>query len=493
MKNQEVLIYLDCPKEIPSKNPFFLQGWIISHVEIHEIWLINASKKIALEFMERPDVIKVHPSYPYVKGFKGTVDVSVMPENAIKLGYRLESGEFSHTILLNNPAPKIAEKAWKTDTFIYLEQPLNLPTEKQFIIQGWIVSYADIRKVWLPNAPKTPLKLVTRPDVLENIYHNYAYAKGFIGEVDHSLLEGNTITLHYQLEEGKFTYPIILSNLYPLTDMQKAEKFNRIIPHLICPNCKTVFTEQQLRKECFSCVNCGNIFENNGQNFNFLTEELKKQFKVVDTSNVSANQYNSIITYYIRQYADGLILDCGAGKKHSDYPNVINFEIVPYSSTDILGVGEILPFQDNTFDAVFSFAVLEHVSDPFRCAKEIARVLKTGGILLCVVPFLQPVHGYPNHFYNMTSQGLQNLFDKYLDIIDVDVPQTGVPVWTLSWFLRSWAAGLNNKTRQDFLNMRVSDLIGEPIDYLAQDFVQNLSKDKIFELACTTAILAKKP
>jgi len=480
MKNQEVLIYLDCPKKIPSENPFFLQGWIISYVEIHEIWLINAyPKKIALEFMERPDVMKVHPSFPYVKGFKGTVDISVMQEKAITFGYRLELGEFFHTILF--------------DTFIYLEQPTNLPTEKQFIIQGWIVSYADIQKVWLPNTQKTPLKLVARPDIIDNIYHNYAYAKSFIGEVDHSLLEENTITLHYQLEDGEFIYPIILNNLYPLTEAQKSEKFNRIIPYLICPDCQAAFTEQQLHKKRFSCVNCGSTFGNNGQHFNFLTKELKKQFKVVDTSNVSANQYNSTVTYYIRQYADGLILDCGAGKKHSDYPNVINFEIVPYPSTDILGVGEKLPFQNNTFDAVFSLSVLEHVSDPFRCAKEIVRVLKTGGILVCVVPFLQPLHGYPNHFYNMTSQGLQNLFDKYLDIIDVDVPQSGIPIWTLSWFLRNWAAGLNDKTRQDFLNMRVGDLIGEPIDYLGQDFVQNLSKDKVFELACTTAILAKKP
>jgi len=125
--------------------------------------------------------------------------------------------------------------------------------------------------------------------------------------------------------------------------------------------------------------------------------------------------------------------------------------------------------------------------------KEISRVLKKGGTLYCVVPFLQPVHGYPNHFYNMTSQGLHNLFDKYLEIKETDVPLSGVPIWTLSWFLKSWTNGLDDKTRSDFLNMRVSDLIGDPIDYLTQDFVQNLPKETNFELACTTMILAKKP
>jgi hypothetical protein len=26
------------------------------------------------------------------------------------------------------------------------------------------------------------------------------------------------------------------------------------------------------------------------------------------------------------------------------------------------------------------------------------------------VPFLQPLHGYPHHYYNMTGEGLRNLF-----------------------------------------------------------------------------------
>jgi SAM-dependent methyltransferase len=41
-----------------------------------------------------------------------------------------------------------------------------------------------------------------------------------------------------------------------------------------------------------------------------------------------------------------------------------------------------LPFEDNSFDAIWSYAVLEHVPDPERSLREMRRVLKQDGLLL---------------------------------------------------------------------------------------------------------------
>lgn len=48
--------------------------------------------------------------------------------------------------------------------------------------------------------------------------------------------------------------------------------------------------------------------------------------------------------------------------------------------TYLTGYGEKIPFQDNSFDAVFCCDVLEHVRDLSKVISEIARVLQPGGV-----------------------------------------------------------------------------------------------------------------
>lgn len=226
--------------------------------------------------------------------------------------------------------------------------------------------------------------------------------------------------------------------------------------------------------------------------YDFLTESLRSQFNIVDTNAVSSNNYDTDVTGLIAKHENGWVLDCGAGRRSVYYPNVVNFEIASYETTDVRGVGEVLPFVDQSFDAVISIAVLEHVKDPFLCAKEIARVLKPGGDLICCVPFLQPLHGYPHHYYNMTHQGLANLFDGLIDVDKSDVPNSVLPIWSLTWMLQSWAQGLQGEAKAEFMNLKVSDLMQTADVYLGRAFVTELPVNKNFELASATVLYGHK-
>ena len=230
-----------------------------------------------------------------------------------------------------------------------------------------------------------------------------------------------------------------------------------------------------------------------GIKYDFLTDDLRQQTGITSTDNVSSNDYDGYGMALIEQFNNGLILDCGAGKRKVYYDNVVNYEIVDYDTTDIIGVGEALPFKDASFEAVISVAVLEHVRDPFACAAELVRVLKPGGKLLCCVPFLQPLHGYPNHYFNMTHQGLRALFERSLEIDDQLVIDSILPIWSLTWILQSWAQGLSGGTKTKFMKLRISDLMGSPLEYLNAAWVRGLSPEKNLELASATLLTAHKP
>jgi SAM-dependent methyltransferase len=224
----------------------------------------------------------------------------------------------------------------------------------------------------------------------------------------------------------------------------------------------------------------------------FLTKSMKDLANITDTDNVSCNSYDTDLWSLLHNTKNGLVLDCGSGRRDIYVSNVLNYEIVPYDTTDILGIAEVLPFKNETFDGIISVAVLEHVKHPFQCAEEICRVLKPGGWLFCSVPFLQPYHGYPHHYYNMTHQGIRALFERSIAIERQFVNKAMTPAWTLSWIVGSWANGLPGELREQFLDLRLRDVTGDPIAFTESPYSSALDDKKNFELACATVLIGSK-
>ena len=57
-----------------------------------------------------------------------------------------------------------------------------------------------------------------------------------------------------------------------------------------------------------------------------------------------------------------------------------------WKSRFVKGVGETLPFTDQTFDFVSSYQTLEHVQDVKQCLQEMLRVLRPGGVMFLRSP-----------------------------------------------------------------------------------------------------------
>ena len=69
------------------------------------------------------------------------------------------------------------------------------------------------------------------------------------------------------------------------------------------------------------------------------------------------------------------------------------------------------------------------------------RVCKPGGLILSEVAFMQPLHGVPFHFYNMTQWGVEQLFRQRCTIEESD--WFGDLSFTMNWLLD--AAGVSTK------------------------------------------------
>lgn len=77
---------------------------------------------------------------------------------------------------------------------------------------------------------------------------------------------------------------------------------------------------------------------------------------------------------------------------------------------------ELMGLQSNSYDLVFSFATMEHVSDIYSAFREMVRVMRPGGILYCVAsPLWNSRHGhhkgemfqdYPWIHLRLTEQGI---------------------------------------------------------------------------------------
>ncbi len=126
----------------------------------------------------------------------------------------------------------------------------------------------------------------------------------------------------------------------------------------------------------------------------------------------------------LSNYVSGKTLDVGSGSKpyislFSKVTTYIGMDIEQSGHKhqreyiDVFYDGETFPFEENSFDSLVFFEVLEHVFNPDTFFKQISKVVKPGGHCLVTIPFIWGEHEQPYDFARYSSFGLKHIFDVH--------------------------------------------------------------------------------
>ena len=200
--------------------------------------------------------------------------------------------------------------------------------------------------------------------------------------------------------------------------------------------------------------------------FVFYTDQGDGRYSPMPAFN-NGNPYSPFIEPKLQALDPlAMVLEIGGGNRRRRNPRHINVEYAPFRGTDLVADVHQLPFRSNSFDAVVSQAVFEHLAQPFDAAAELMRVLKPGGLMVCEVAFLQPLHGVPFHYFNMTLDGVAELFPG---LRDTTREWFGSLADTVAWMLG--AVGASGRVESSVIDgilggLRDVDARMRPEDYL---------------------------
>jgi len=83
-----------------------------------------------------------------------------------------------------------------------------------------------------------------------------------------------------------------------------------------------------------------------------------------------------------------------------------------YSQLDAVADLTALPFRTGAFDAALHIVTIEHLREPGRALREMARALAPGGALLLAAPHEWEVHQAPHDYFRFTRYGVEYLLEK---------------------------------------------------------------------------------
>lgn len=183
-----------------------------------------------------------------------------------------------------------------------------------------------------------------------------------------------------------------------------------------------------------------------------------------------------------------LFLSVGGGPRRR-HPALVTLNIARCANVDVVGDAHRLPYADDAVDGIECEAVLEHLESPDRAVSEFLRVLRPGGAVYAVTPFLQKYHGYPGHYQNFTLQGHRFLFER----AGFEVQVAGVcvgPAWAITDLATEFVSQLVPVRGLRAAAVILARVASVPIRMLDRFLNRRPASEA---LASTTFVLGRKP
>jgi SAM-dependent methyltransferase len=174
----------------------------------------------------------------------------------------------------------------------------------------------------------------------------------------------------------------------------------------------------------------------------------------------------------------GKLLDFGCGAKpYADLFRTeayigVDIENTAHShegeNIDVYFNGQDLPFNDKSFDSIFTSQTLEHVKNFDTCLDEMLRVAKDDARFLFTIPFVWDEHEVPYDFRRFTSFGIKEALEKRgFEIIAYEksgsFPEVVIQLWILMlyYIIRS---------KNKYINLLLTLIFISPMNILGTIF-----------------------
>jgi SAM-dependent methyltransferase len=114
------------------------------------------------------------------------------------------------------------------------------------------------------------------------------------------------------------------------------------------------------------------------------------------------------------------VLDVGSQVSHEGEPSYrdivrglpraayTGMDVEAGANVDVVATQEyVFPFETESFDVVLSGQAFEHIEFPWLTMREIARVLRPGGVAVVIAPSSGPEHKYPRDCWRFYADGMR--------------------------------------------------------------------------------------